>query len=65
MFAKGLGVPEDIVQAYMWFKLAAAQGYPDGTERMDFAASRMTPDQIAEAERLVPLHRGFDRLISA
>ncbi len=42
------GVPQDYVQAHMWFNLAAA------TKALDTVAKRMTPAQIAEAQlRLV------------
>jgi len=59
MYAKGQGVPQDYVQAYMWFSLAASR-FPasEGKRRqkalgnMDLAASKMTPDQIAKAQRL-------------
>jgi hypothetical protein len=36
----------------MWFNLSASQGAGDATENRDLAASQMTPDQLAEAERL-------------
>ena len=56
MYALGQGVPRDNVQAYMWFDLSAR--YLEGVERdrmvqiRDVIASKMTPAQIAEAERL-------------
>ena len=47
------GVPQDHVLAYMWWTLAAAQGDEDAQRnRDDLAARRMTPDQLAEAQRL-------------
>jgi hypothetical protein len=36
----------------MWFSLAAAQGYPSAEDYMDTLAKKMTPAQIAEAQRL-------------
>ena len=36
----------------MWFNLSATQGAADAKENRDLAASQMTPDQFAEAERL-------------
>ena len=51
-YAKGEGVPQDIILAHMWFNLSAAQGAADAKENRDLAASQMTPDQLAEAERL-------------
>ncbi len=57
MYGKGEGVPQDYVQAHMWFNLAASQ-LPPGEDRdsavgnRDDVARQMTPDQIAEAQRL-------------
>jgi hypothetical protein len=36
----------------MWFNLAAAQGIKDAAKARDSLAERMTPTQIAEAQRL-------------
>ena len=46
------GLPEDDVLAYMWLSLAAAQGATKAAELRDLFALGMTPDQIAEAQRL-------------
>ena len=57
-FAKGQGVPQDYVQAHMWFD-RAARSTSDTQERdkaikgRDSVATKMTPAQIAEAQRLV------------
>jgi hypothetical protein len=51
MYWNGQGVPQDAVLAYMWLSLAAARE-PDAMEERDVAASQMTPDEIAEAQRL-------------
>lgn len=51
LYMLGRGVPRDDVLAYMWFNLAAAQGEKLGIGR-DVEAEVMTPDQIAEAQRL-------------
>ncbi len=52
MYYKGEGVPRDDVLAYMWFNLAAASGSNSGQENREIVAERMTPDQIAEAQRM-------------
>ena len=52
MYEFGLGVPQDYVQAHMWFELAAEQGSKKAQKNRDTAASQMTPAQIAEAQRL-------------
>jgi uncharacterized protein len=52
MYAIGIGVRQDFVQAHMWFDLAAAQGDSSTQEKRDKLAEKMTPAQIAEAQRL-------------
>lgn len=52
MYAKGQGVPQNFVLAHMWLNLAAAQGYADAVSYRERVAAQMTPDQIAEAQRL-------------
>ena len=52
MYATGTGgAPQDFVQAYMWFNLAAPR-YPDAGKLLDQTAALMTPEQIAEAQKL-------------
>ena len=56
MYAMGQGVPQDYVRAHMWFSLSAAHSIGDeqklAEENRDEVARRMTPDQIAKAQRL-------------
>ena len=52
MYHKGQGVPQDYVSAHMWFNLAAAKGDKDAAKNRDTAEKRMTPAQIAEAQKL-------------
>jgi uncharacterized protein len=54
---KGEGVPQDYVQAHMWFNLAAARASSAFDRQMaaegrDRIAAKMTPAQIAEAQRM-------------
>jgi TPR repeat protein len=65
MYEKGLGVPQDMIKAHMWFNLAVVtvssssmnkewvdlwmRNYREDRDRV---ASKMTPAQIAEAQRL-------------
>jgi TPR repeat protein len=51
MYAKGQGMQRDYVSAYVWFDLAAAQGDQTAVRNRNTAAQRMTPEQIAEAQR--------------
>jgi hypothetical protein len=52
--ANGHGVPQDYVRAHMWFNIAAASDVSvrDAVKWRDLVATRMTPAQIAEAQRL-------------
>ncbi len=52
MYAKGQGVPQDYIQAYMWASLAAAQGDEDAVEGLERLEEKMSSDQIAQAQRL-------------
>ncbi len=47
-----LGISQDIVQAQMWFILAATQGHKKAQIDQNGLAEEMTPDQIAEAQRM-------------
>ncbi|HCQ98110.1 MAG TPA: hypothetical protein DIU48_01730 [Acidobacteria bacterium] len=55
-YATGQGVPQDYVQAHMWFNLAALRSTGEeresAVEARNVVADRMTPIQIAEAQRL-------------
>ena len=51
MYYLGLGVPKDLVTAQMWFYLAAPSYIPARKNR-DILEKQMTPDQIAEAQKL-------------
>ncbi len=57
MHARGEGVPQDYVRAHMWFDLSTSLDTA-GTTRDNVAkyraiiTKRMTPAQIAEAQRL-------------
>ena len=59
MYEKGQGVPQDYVQAHMWFNLAASRFSASETKKRDIAVGKrdvlaflMTPAQLAEAQRL-------------
>jgi uncharacterized protein len=58
-YAEGHGVEHDYVTAYMWFNLAVPRFMPSEADRRraainnrDLTASRMSREQIAEAQRL-------------
>ena len=52
LYFAGRSVPQDDVAAYMWLSLAAAQGLADATKLRNLTAESMTPDELAEAQRL-------------
>jgi hypothetical protein len=51
LYATGQGVPQNDVTAYQWFDVAAAQGDPQAAEQRDALAQKMTPAQIAAAQK--------------
>ena len=57
LYAKGQGVAQDYVQAHKWFNLSATSGDADAVKNRDLVASKMTPAQIAEAQRLASAWR--------
>jgi len=52
MYETGQGVVQDYVQAHTWYNLAASQGLDIARKNRDIIEQRMTPQQIAEAQRL-------------
>ncbi len=52
MYLNGDGVPQDYVLAHMWSNLAASQEDEGAISLRELVAGRMTPEQIAEAQKL-------------
>ncbi len=52
MYSFGRGVPQDYVQAHMWFNLAAAQGNEKASQNRNIVAKLMTPADISKAQRM-------------
>ena len=52
LYQKGRGVSKNEVRAHSWYSLAEAQNIERGAKNRDKITRRMTPAQIAEAERL-------------
>ena len=52
MYKNGLGLPQDYIEAYKWYNLATAKGDSDAKKNRDVVVRHMTPEQIAEAQRL-------------
>ena len=56
MYRDGEDVPQDYVQAHMWFNLSASRSTGEARENAakgrDLAAGDLTPDGLNEAQRL-------------
>jgi hypothetical protein len=52
LFEEGRGVTQDYVQAHMWYNLASAAGVSGAEDRRNALASKMTPEQLSEAQKL-------------
>ena len=52
MYAKGNGVPKDLVQAHMWFNLSGAKGTEEAKLKLETLEKQMSAEQIAEAMKL-------------
>lgn len=52
LYYDGQGVTQDYIRAHMWLSLSAASGDAGAVKYRDMFAKRMTPQQIAEAQKL-------------
>ena len=52
MYYKGEGVPQDYVEAYIWYSVAAASVI-SAKKNMAEAKALLTPEQLAEAQKRV------------
>ena len=52
IYARGAGVPRDLVRAYAWLRLAVAQKHPNAALLLDDVAGLMTPEQIEAGRRM-------------
>ena len=52
MHLMGFGVIQDYVQAHKWFNVSGANGDEDGRKSREIVEKKMTPPQIAEAQKL-------------
>jgi TPR repeat protein len=50
--ARGHGVPADPVRAYAWFSLAAQAGSEWASERVEEISTRLTEEELKEAEEM-------------
>ena len=63
MYFNGSGVPQDFVQSYFWFGLAASRASGDAyklaSDARDLVAKKLTPDKLMEAQRMTT---GWEKL---
>jgi uncharacterized protein len=52
MYLAGNSAPKDLVKAYMWLSLAAAQKVPEAVKNRDYLETKMAPAQLADARKL-------------
>jgi hypothetical protein len=52
MYGTGQGVPQDHVRAHMWINLASMNGETNAVKARDLLTNEMTPQQIAEAQKM-------------
>ncbi len=50
-YAEGTGVPQNFVEAYIWFNLAAAVGLRAAAEDRDRFADKMSAEQLVQGQR--------------
>ena len=52
MYYNGEGITQNYKQAYIWGSLASAQGHKEAPKFRDTMAKKLTPQQLAEAQKL-------------
>lgn len=50
-YGTGQGVPQSNVEAYVWSSIAATSGDEGAINNRDFAASRLSPEELASAQK--------------
>lgn len=58
LYARGEGVGQDMIEAYRWLRLAAAQGQPQAPGELSFVGAQLAPAERAIAESLVRVPTG-------
>ena len=51
LYGRGLGVPQDLGQSWLWFSLAARQGDTDAAAKRDEVAAKMDANALAAASK--------------
>jgi len=50
LYARGIGVEQNLAESYKWFSLAAAQGDVDAGRKRDDVAKRLDPQSLSAAK---------------
>src|SRR5205085_10779194 len=50
LYARGIGVEQNLAESFKWFSLAAAQGDVDSSRKRDDVAKRLDPQSLAAAK---------------
>lgn len=53
LYAEGQGLQQNAVLAYLWYSLSAKQGDKKAAESLGQLAKQLTPEQVAEAQKLL------------
>ncbi|MGI9363572.1 MAG: peptidoglycan-binding protein [Rhizobiaceae bacterium] len=53
LYGQGMGVPQNLIESYKWFALAAKTGDNDASKKRDEVANAMDPEDLAYARREV------------
>ena len=51
LYGRGLGIPQDLAQSWMWFSLAAQQGDADAGKKRDEVSAKLDAKQLAAATK--------------
>ena len=52
MYAKGEGVPENHIKAYVWWSIAKASGHEGAKDNLEILKKVMTKEQVAKAQEM-------------
>jgi len=51
MYSEGEGLPRNYIEGYAWLSMASEKGIKDAKQQLSFVRPKMTPEQIAEAQK--------------
>ena len=53
MSAKGLGMPRNLVRAYVWYSFSAQNNYEEAATALSILSEKLNEDQLARADALL------------